>query len=160
MSTAPAPMPPAIAVAPPVPPPVTTIIPQPVPTPATPMNSLKLGDGTVIHYNSSQVQDPIPHSFLNDIATIARLWDDTRPEWNPGSTDMVKINCHTIALRYWPQIYKHSGTERWKGFKDRWTKWKVRLFFCLLRHSCLLPFTVSGRILLSSRRSSFLGGFY
>ncbi|KAJ7236080.1 hypothetical protein B0H12DRAFT_1191114 [Mycena haematopus] len=48
------------------------------------------------------------------------MWDDTSPHWKDDS--VVKINTHSIALVYWPEIFKKTGL--WSAHKSSWSEWK------------------------------------
>ncbi|KAJ7469077.1 hypothetical protein FB451DRAFT_1091810 [Mycena latifolia] len=48
------------------------------------------------------------------------MWDDTSPHWRGDS--VVKIGTHSIALIYWPEIFKKTGL--WSAHKSNWTEWK------------------------------------
>ncbi|KAJ7092236.1 hypothetical protein C8R44DRAFT_891279 [Mycena epipterygia] len=84
--------------------------------------SVKLGDDTVITITVNQVKGiAIPAtSFADDIKRLNQMWDDTSPHWKDDS--VVKIDNRSIALIYWPEIFKKTGL--WSAHKSNWTEWK------------------------------------
>ncbi|KAJ7107692.1 hypothetical protein C8R44DRAFT_637027 [Mycena epipterygia] len=84
--------------------------------------SIKLGNGTLITINVDQIKEiAVPAtSFAQDIKRLNQMWDDTSPHWKDDS--VVKINTHSIALIYWPEIFKKTGL--WSAHKSNWTEWK------------------------------------
>lgn len=85
--------------------------------------SVKLGDGTLITIAVNQVKGiAVPAtSFAEDINRLNQMWDDTSPHWRDDS--VVKIDSRSIALIYWPEIFKKTGL--WSAHKSNWTEWKV-----------------------------------
>jgi hypothetical protein len=87
--------------------------------------SLHLADG-VIQYLATEIPDPPALSFIHDLARLDRLWDDRSPQWD--NTSPLHIQGRSIALVYWPDIYRYQGTRQWSGIKQRWFEWKVRVY--------------------------------
>jgi hypothetical protein len=87
-----------------------------------------------IQYTKAHVPDPPAISFVRDITRLDRLWDDSSPQWDDSSP--LQIKGTSIALVYWPAIYRYDGTKRWTAIKQRWFEWKVSdLSFLLNAHS-------------------------
>ncbi|KAJ6622747.1 hypothetical protein B0H10DRAFT_2214073 [Mycena sp. CBHHK59/15] len=91
-------------------------------TPNVSTRSVKLGDNTIITITVDEVkQIAVPAtSFAEDIERLNQMWDDTSPHWKDDS--VVKIDTHSIALVYWPEIFKKTGL--WSAHKSNWTEWK------------------------------------
>ncbi|KAF8150530.1 hypothetical protein K438DRAFT_1733526 [Mycena galopus ATCC 62051] len=82
--------------------------------------SVQLGDGTVITINDvSRIAVPAT-SFAENIERLNQMWDDTSLYWKNDS--MVTIDNHSIALVYWPNVFKKTGL--WSAHKSNWTEWK------------------------------------
>jgi hypothetical protein len=62
-------------------------------------------------------------SFAENIERLNQMWDDTSAYWKNDS--VVTIGNHSIALIYWPEIFKKTGL--WSAHKSNWTEWKVSL---------------------------------
>jgi hypothetical protein len=88
-----------------------------------PTRSIKLGDGTVVSITAEEVKKlSVPAtSFAEDIERLNQMWDDTSPHWKDDS--VVKIDGRSIALVYWPELFKKTGL--WSAHKSNWTEWKV-----------------------------------
>lgn len=98
-----------------------------VPALATAAGSLKvivLANGTCVEFFPSQVPDPPLISFADDIPKLVRMWDDADPTYNSDEC-LLKIKGQGIPLRLWETAYKYGGDQRWRGTKDKWSKWKV-----------------------------------
>jgi hypothetical protein len=97
-----------------------------------PTRSIKLGDGTVVSITAEEVKKlSVPAmSFAEDIERLNQMWDDTSPHWKDDS--VVKIDGRSIALVYWPNLFKKTGL--WSAHKSNWTKWKVSFLGCLYLH--------------------------
>ncbi|KAJ7309116.1 hypothetical protein DFH08DRAFT_899596 [Mycena albidolilacea] len=87
-----------------------------------PTRSIKLGDGTVVSITAEEVEKlSVPAtSFAEDIERLNQMWDDTSPHWKEDS--VVKIDGRSIALVYWPNLFKKTGL--WSAHKSNWTEWK------------------------------------
>ncbi|KAJ6481384.1 hypothetical protein DFH09DRAFT_1213914 [Mycena vulgaris] len=96
------------------------------PTSNAPARSLTLGNHTVITITADEVMKiAVPAtSFAENIERLNQMWDDTSPYWKNDS--VVKINMCSIALIYWPEIFKKTGL--WSAHKSNWTEWKVRFY--------------------------------
>ncbi|KAJ7364269.1 hypothetical protein DFH08DRAFT_682047, partial [Mycena albidolilacea] len=69
--------------------------------------SVKLGDGTVITVNNvKQITVPAT-SFVENIEWLNQMWDDTSAYWKNNL--VVMIGNHSVALIYWPEIFKKTG---------------------------------------------------
>jgi hypothetical protein len=85
--------------------------------------SVELGDGTVITVDDvTRIAVPAT-SFAENIERLNQMWDDTSAYWKNDS--VVTISNHSIALIYWPEIFKKTGL--WSTHKSNWTEWKVSL---------------------------------
>jgi hypothetical protein len=82
-----------------------------------------LGNGIIIKITFDEIKNiSVPAtSFAEDIDHLNQMWDDTSPLWRDDS--VVKIDTHSIALIYWPEIFKETGL--WSAHKSNWTEWKV-----------------------------------
>jgi hypothetical protein len=76
-----------------------------------------------IQYAAADIPDPPAISFVHDLASLDRLWDDTSPQWNNASP--LYIRGKSIALIYWPSVYRYRGTQQWSCIKQHWFEWKV-----------------------------------
>jgi hypothetical protein len=92
-------------------------------TPKAASRSVKLGDGTVVVVDDvKQVAVPAT-SFAENIERLNQMWDDTSAYWKNDS--VVMIDNQSVALIYWPEIFKKTGL--WSAHKSSWTEWKVSL---------------------------------
>jgi hypothetical protein len=105
--------------------PIQTVFPTPSPSgvPRLPSRSFTLGNGIVINITVEAIKKvSVPAmSFAEDIKHLNQMWDDTSLHWKDDS--VVKINTQSIALVYWPEIFKKTGL--WSAHKSNWTEWKV-----------------------------------
>ncbi|KAF8170853.1 hypothetical protein K438DRAFT_1613494, partial [Mycena galopus ATCC 62051] len=87
-----------------------------------PSRSFTLGNGIIINIMVEAIKNvSVPAtSFAEDIERLNQMWDDTSPHWRDDS--VVKINTQSIALVYWPEIFKKTGL--WSAHKSNWTEWK------------------------------------
>jgi hypothetical protein len=53
------------------------------------------------------------------------MWDDTSAQWDNSSP--LFIQGHSIAIKYWPDVYRYWKGRQWEGTKARWTEWKVSI---------------------------------
>lgn len=83
------------------------------------------GDGTCLHFSSSDVPDSPALSFARDIAKLGRVWDDSCPEFSPSECTLI-IQGHRIALKHWPVAYSYAHDGRWCGIRKSWDTYKVR----------------------------------
>ncbi|KAJ7935694.1 hypothetical protein B0H13DRAFT_487507 [Mycena leptocephala] len=89
-------------------------------TPKAASRSVKLGDGTVVVVDDvKQVAVPAT-SFAENIERLNQMWDDTSAYWKNDS--VVMIDNQSVALIYWPEIFKKTGL--WSAHKSSWTEWK------------------------------------
>jgi len=85
--------------------------------------TLRLANGKTVHFKLSEIPQT-PAAFLaKDIPRIAKIWDDAHPSWD-GSSSLISIKGHPIALKYWPEIYQHGFPGQWETIKKVWTNWK------------------------------------
>ena len=84
---------------------------------------LRLAQLTIL-CSATDIPDPPALSFARDIAWLDRIWDDRSHQWDNSSP--LRIRGHSIALVYWPSVYRYQGTKQWAGIKQRWFEWKVR----------------------------------
>ncbi|KAF8179761.1 hypothetical protein K438DRAFT_1603504 [Mycena galopus ATCC 62051] len=105
-----------------VPAPSTLCVPGSQITPTGPSRSFTLGNGIIINIMVEAIKNvSVPAtSFAEDIERLNQMWDDTSPHWRGDS--VVKINTQSIALIYWPEIFKKTGL--WSAHKSHWTEWK------------------------------------
>jgi hypothetical protein len=96
------------------------------PNPSTQMYSLQTAR-CAINYFAADVPDPPALSFVRDLERLYRVWDDNYPQWDNSSP--LHIRGNSIALVYWPKVYRYQGTRQWTGIKQRWFEWKVRTDF-------------------------------
>ncbi|KAJ7691886.1 hypothetical protein B0H17DRAFT_1179431 [Mycena rosella] len=91
----------------------------------SPTRSFTFGDHTTITITVDEVMKIAVSatSFAEDIDRLNQMWDDTSPYWKNDS--VVKIDTHSIALIYWPDLFKKTGL--WSAHKSNWTEWKVRV---------------------------------
>jgi hypothetical protein len=108
-----------------VPAPSTLCVPDSQITPTGPSRSFTLGNGIIINITVEAIKKvSVPAtSFAEDIEHLNQMWDDMSPHWRDDS--VVKINTQSIALVYWPEIFKKTGL--WSAHKSNWTEWKVSL---------------------------------
>lgn len=66
-------------------------------TKTTPPCVLFLGDGKVITFTDADVPNPRAISFVDDIARLNRIWDDTSTFWNPADC-VLHIHDHFLAI--------------------------------------------------------------
>jgi hypothetical protein len=91
-----------------------------------------LGDGTVITFTNADVPNPPVISFVDDIARLNQIWDDTSSFWNPADC-ALRIHDHPIALVHWKAIYSYGKTGQWRGTRNKWADWQVREHPSVLR---------------------------
>jgi len=84
-----------------------------------------IGNGKRLAFKYTDILDPPHVTFVTNIARLDRVWDDEAPNWDAGDCSKISIiKGATVALRYWPDIYKNKNDQRWKGVKAVWTEWK------------------------------------
>ncbi|KAG1901177.1 uncharacterized protein F5891DRAFT_950945, partial [Suillus fuscotomentosus] len=83
---------------------------------------LKLGDGTMLQLDDSDIPDPPAISFSNDISSLNSMWDDHTEHWQGAS--FIVIQGHPIAIEHWPVLYRYGRDQQWKGTKNKWTDWR------------------------------------
>lgn len=94
--------------------------------------TITIGNGKRLTFEYANIIDPPQLTFASNISRLDRLWDDERPNWD--QTDCGKVSIirgATVALRYWPDVYKHKNDKRWHGAKTLWIEWKVCSSFVL-----------------------------
>jgi hypothetical protein len=85
---------------------------------------LRLGDGTVVTFTNEDVPNPPAISFVEDIARLNRIWDDTSTFWNPADC-VLCIRDYPIALIHWKAIYSYGKKGQWRGTRNKWADWQV-----------------------------------
>lgn len=91
--------------------------------------SLVFADGTRLRFMESQVPDPPPTTFSDNIPRLNAIWDGCA--LHPADESPLIINGKHIPLIYWPQVYKYWKADQWKGTKGKWFEWKVKTTQCL-----------------------------
>ncbi|KAJ3551649.1 hypothetical protein NP233_g13040 [Leucocoprinus birnbaumii] len=85
--------------------------------------TIVLANGTWLSFCSSDIPSLPSVSFASDIPWLGRIWDDARPEWDPSGS-ILSIKGEAIALKHWPDVYRHDTHCRWKKIKKFWTEWR------------------------------------
>lgn len=100
-----------------------------------------IGNSKHLTFKYTDILDPPQLTFANNIPRLDRLWDDEGPNWDPVDCSKVSIiSGTTVALRYWPDIYKYKDDKRWQVAKAPWTEWKVCYFISSCFHAEYISF--------------------
>ena len=70
---------------------------------SAPTHTIILGDGTELTFTEADVGSPPLTDFVDNVAGLNRMWDDTTPNW--GGTSVLEIKGHPIPIIYWKDIY-------------------------------------------------------
>ncbi|KAJ7217229.1 hypothetical protein GGX14DRAFT_561750 [Mycena pura] len=109
-------------------PPLESLLPNPY-------RSLTIASGCY-RFELANVRSPPPliltgkGSRREDLDFLLSRWDDTLSHWNSTrwlKTDLPMVEGQPIAMKYWPQLYKHNkagGTAIWDKHKKRWLEAK------------------------------------
>lgn len=92
--------------------------------------TITIGNGERVTFKYVDILDPPQLTFATNIPRLDRVWDDERPNWD--ADDCAKISVLrgvTVALRYWPDVFKFKDDKRWLAAKTNWTEWKVCCLF-------------------------------
>lgn len=85
---------------------------------------LVLADGTALWYSVDEIPDPPTTTFKDlDFARLDRMWDDAQTCWDKSST--LIIGGRSIAVKYWPEVYRYGKPRQWEGIKGKWGNWQV-----------------------------------
>src|ERR1700761_1684228 len=107
----------------------------------------------------SVIPDPPADGFFSldakeTIATIARHWNKTWPEWRPDR-NWIKMQGDFVQLIDYPQLYQ--GSVWWPRIKNNFSQWLVSLSLALLGRSSYL---VRSQALMTEYRKAGSESFF
>jgi hypothetical protein len=73
---------------------------------------------------NADVPNPSVVSFVEDIARLNRIWDDTSTFWTPGDC-ALRIHGHPITLVHWKAVYSYGKKGQCRGTRNKWADWQV-----------------------------------